>query len=105
MSMPFEGPRPAAAAQPGPPPVLWAPSECGGTEIPWRPGILVYHRMWNCWVRLLAEEVAGEHPPPDGILLEPATPTDGAPDLAGRVEHLEQMLRELGGRGDGRPPR
>jgi hypothetical protein len=83
---------------PGPPPLLWAPSLVNISEIPWRPGFAAWHRNWRVWVRLIAEDVYGDHTPHDGILLAPENPTDGAPDLAGRVAHLEEMLRKALGR-------
>jgi hypothetical protein len=50
---------------------------------------------------MAATAAVGNHCPDDAILLGPETPADGAPDLATKVEHLEQLIRRLG---DGRQP-
>lgn len=86
-----------ATHHPGPPPLLWAPSLVRGTEIPWGPGFATWHRIHGVWCPLVADGYYGQIPPDDAILLTPETPTDGAADLAGRLAHVEEMLRRLGG--------
>jgi hypothetical protein len=49
------------------------------------------------WYRLTCESAFGIQHPVDAILLTPEHPTDGAPDLAARVERIEQMLRQAFG--------
>jgi hypothetical protein len=84
-----------AGHHPGPPGLLWAPSLANITEIPWRPGFAAWHRQWEVWVRLVAEDPYGTHPPHDAILLTPEQPSNGTPDLATKIEHLEQVITQM----------
>lgn len=84
-----------ASHHPGPPGLLWAPSLVNPTEIPWRPGFAAWHRTWEVWVNLVAEAAHGTHPPLDAILLAPEQPSNGTPDLATKIERLEQAIEEM----------
>lgn len=86
---------PDEAAHPGPPPICWSPRETSFSEIPWLPGFLVWHRSWGVWVRLVAADVFGENPPHDGILLTPEHVTDGAAEMAARLDRLERILENI----------
>jgi hypothetical protein len=84
-----------ARNQAGPPPILWAPSlVIPGTLPPFYTGHAIWHRHHEVWCRMAAYEAYGNHPPDDAILLTPDNPADGSPDLAAKVEHLEQMIQQ-----------
>jgi len=84
-----------ASHHPGPPGTIWAPSLVNASEIPWRPGIAVWHRQWDVWVNLTADDVHGTHPPQDAILLNAEQPSNGTPDLATEIENLKQQIEQL----------
>ena len=88
MSSPIE-----SSHHPGHPDIIWA----GSLADPYSyapTGFAAWHRSWGVWVVLNPGDAFGTHPPADGILLTPEAPSDGAPDLAGRVAHLEARLEE-----------
>ena len=83
-----------ASHHPGPPGILWAPSLANPYAVD-PTGFAAWHRHWGVWVRLDPSEAFGVHPPVDGILLAPESPTEGTPNLATEVEHLKQQIAQL----------
>lgn len=86
--------KPPPDAMPGPPSVCWSPTQTGTSENPWRPGVMVWHPVQKVWYRLVCESAYGVRAPHDSILLTPEHPTNGTPDLAARLDNLEQLIRQ-----------
>jgi hypothetical protein len=89
-------PIPQEPGKPGPPTTAWSPSlVIPSVSAPFYTGHLVLHEHHKVWYTMAAMDAWGLNCPGDAVALESATPGEGAPDLAAKVQRLEQMVEEL----------